>query len=453
MNDNNTTLPPQSIPAEEAVLGAVLIDPEMILNISTFLHPEDFYREKNRWVYAAIVGLYERHEPIDFLTVCNELQRQGQLDDSGGPAYVTGLIAGTPSAVHAEYHARLVERAAVLRRLINAAGKIAALAYGNTADVDEVLGQAEQILFGISQKRVERDLLPISSVLEQYYERIEHLYHHHDAMLGMPTGFDDLDKMLGGLQKSDLIVIASRPSVGKTSLGLAIARHAAMQARRSVAIFSLEMSAEQLVQRMVSAETAIDTQRLRGGGIQTDEWPLLVKAIGNISDLRLFIDDTSAISPMELRTKCRRLYLEQGLDLVIVDYLQLMRWGAKIENRVQEISYITGALKSLARELDVPVVAMAQLSRAVEARLDRHPVLSDLRESGSIEQDADVVMLIYRAAVYYPDATSWAAAFGNVPYPENIAEIAVAKQRNGPTGTVELGFIRPQAKFVNLGGK
>ena len=442
-------LPPQNIAAEEAVLGALLMDATALLNVAPFLRPEHFYREKNRWLYEAALRLQERREPVDFLTVCTELEQQNQLADVGGPAYLAGLVDATPSTAHAVFHARLVERAALLRRLISVGGQIAALAYDSTGTIEETLDQAEQLLFGISQQRAVRDLIPLSTALFEYYERLEQLHRHQGQMLGLPTGFFDLDTMLGGLQKSDLIIIASRPSVGKTSLGLATARHAALL-RQNVAVFSLEMSAEQLVQRLVAAETQIDAQRLRLGDVREAEWPLLVQAIGNMSDLRLFIDDTPAISPLELRTKCRRLHAEHGLNLVVVDYLQLMRGGLKIENRVQEISYISRALKSLARELDIPVIALSQLNRAVETRTDRRPLLADLRESGSIEQDADVVMLLYRAAMYYPDEDSWRNAYPNEPYPENIAEIHVAKHRNGPTGKIELGFLKQQAKFVNL---
>jgi len=302
--NNIEHLPPQNIAAEEAVLGALLMDATALLNVAPFLRPEHFYREKNRWLYEAALRLQERREPVDFLTVCTELEQQNQLADVGGPAYLAGLVDATPSTAHAVFHARLVERAALLRRLISVGGQIAALAYDSTGTIEETLDQAEQLLFGISQQRAVRDLIPLSTALFEYYERLEQLHRHQGQMLGLPTGFFDLDTMLGGLQKSDLIIIASRPSVGKTSLGLATARHAALL-QQCVAVFSLEMSAEQLVQRLVAAETQIDAQRLRLGDVREAEWPLLVQAIGNMSDLRLFIDDTPAISPLELRNRGR----------------------------------------------------------------------------------------------------------------------------------------------------
>ena len=378
---------PHNTEAEEAALGSLLLDPDAIFNVASFLNPEDFYREKNGWIYDAVRDLHNRREPADFVTLCDELERRGQLEEVGGAAYITFLINAVPTAIHAEYYARIVERTAILRRLIGAAGQIAALAYEDAEDVDEVVDRAEQVLFGVSQRRITRDLVSIKQIIGAYYDRIDYLYQHRDELIGIPTSFPLLDKLLGGLQPSDLIIVAGRPSMGKTSLVLSIAQNAARKFNQRVALFSLEMSSEQVVQRLVSAETGIDSQRLRLGDLRDDEWPLFVEATGILSEVPIFIDDTPSISALQMRTKSRRLHAEHGLDLVIVDYLQLMRGDTRSENRVQEISAISRALKGLARELNVPVVAVSQLSRAVESRKDHLPILSDLRESGCLTGD------------------------------------------------------------------
>lgn len=377
---------PQNVEAEEAVLGSLLIDPEALFRVAPFLRPEDFYVQKNGWIYEAILDLHERREPIDFVTLCDELERREQLEEVGGAAYITSLINAVPSAIHAEAYGRIVEQAAIRRRLISAATQIAQLAYQESDDIDQTIDQAEQALFSVSQRRITRDLAPIQEVIRRYYDRIEYLYAHQGEPLGVPTGFIDLDRLLGGMQRSDFIIVAARPSVGKTSLCLSFARNAARHGQH-VAIFSLEMSAEQIVQRLVSAETGIDAQRLRLGNLKEEEWPLFVQAIGRLADLPIFIDDTPSISALQLRTKARRLHAEHGLDLIIVDYLQLMSGDIRAENRVQEVSYISRSLKAVARELDVPVVAASQLSRAVEQRTDKKPVLADLRESGCLSGD------------------------------------------------------------------
>jgi len=429
---------PHSVEAEEAVLGSLLIDPETVFRVSPFLKPDDFYIVKNRWVYEACLALHERREPIDFVTVTEELEKREQLAEIGGPAFVSHLINVVPTAIHAEGYGRIVERTAVRRKLLQAASDIAQYAYDESAEIDETIDKSEQVLFGVSQRRQSRDLRPISDVMRSYYERIEYLYEHRGEPLGIPTGFVDLDKLLGGLQRSDLIIVAARPGIGKSSLMLSMALSAARKFHQRVAIFTLEMSGEQLVQRMVSAETGIDSQRLRLGELRDDEWPLFVQASSALSDSLIYLDDTPSISALQLRTKARRLHAEHGLDLILVDYLQLMTGDARSENRVQEISYISRALKGLARELNLPVMAASQLSRSVEQRSDKRPVLSDLRESGSIEQDADVVMFIYRDDVYDPQSER-----------KNVAEIIVSKHRNGPTGTVELYFRSQLAQFVN----
>jgi replicative DNA helicase len=430
---------PQNIEAEEAVLGSLLIDQDAIIRVATFLQPEDFFVQRHGWIYEAIRDLHERREPADLVTLTDELERREQLSDVGGPSFLTSLINATPTSIHVEYYARIVERTAILRRLIDAAGQIAKLAYQDVDDVDEVVDRAESIIFGVSEKRVSRDLVPIRQVLDEFYDRIEFLYEHQGEIIGIPTGLTDLDKLLGGFQRSDLVIIAGRPGMGKTSLALSIALQAARKWDKRVGIFSLEMSNEQVVQRLVSAETGIDSQRLRLGAIHDDEWSTLVQAASLLSNTQIYIDDTPAISALEMRTKARRLHAEFGLDVLIVDYLQLMRGDFRSENRVQEISFISRSLKGLARELNIPVVALSQLSRAVESRHDKRPMLSDLRESGSIEQDADVVVFVYRDEIYDPDTE----------FP-NIAELRVSKHRSGPTGVFSVYFKKELAQFVDL---
>jgi replicative DNA helicase len=433
-------LPPQNIEAEQSVLGSLLIDPDGIIKVGSFLKAEDFYREAHQLIYQAIAALHERRLPADFVTVVDELNRQERLDLIGGPAYLTSLINMVPTSVHVEHYGHIVERTSLMRRLITAAGEIAALAYEEREEVDEVIDQAERILFDVSQRRISKSLTPIREIIKSYYDRVEFLVEHQDETLGVPSGFLDLDRLLGGLQPSDLIIIAARPGVGKSSLATTIACNAALKSNSVVAIFTLEMSGEQLVQRMISAYSGINSQRLRLGRIEDLEWEQFTKVSGTLSEAAIFIDDTPSPSPMEVRTKARRLAAEYDLDLIIVDYLQLMQSGdRRNENRVQEISYISRALKALARELNVPVIALSQLSRAVESRQDKRPVLSDLRESGSIEQDADIVMFIYRDEMY--DENSDRA---------NIADIIVAKHRNGPTDTISLHFDPTLTKFADL---
>jgi replicative DNA helicase len=437
--DGPNKITPSNPEAEESVLGALLIDPDAVIKVASFLRSDDFYREKNGWIYQAVLDLHERRQPADFVTVVDELERRNQLQETGGAAYIISLINNTPTAVHVEHYARIVERAATLRRLIGAASQIAALAYEEADDLDEVVDRAEQLIFGVSERRVRRDLTPIRQIMHGVVDRIDFLHRHKGGILGVPSGFAKLDKLLGGFQKSDLIVLAARPAVGKTSLALNIAVNAAKRYGQRVAFFSLEMSNEQLVQRLLAAETGINQQRLRLGEIEDHEWQMLMEAAGVLSDTLLFIDDTPAMSALELRSKARRLQAEFGLDLVVVDYLQLMRGEARTENRVQEISYITRSLKSLARELEAPLIAVSQLSRAVESRSDRKPILSDLRESGSIEQDSDIVMFIYREELVKENTER-----------KNIADIIVAKHRNGPTDTVPLYFNKELTRFADL---
>jgi len=424
--------------AEEAVIGAILINPEAYYDVAPFLRADDFYIHRHRWIWEAFTRLHERRVPIDYLTVAEELNQMGQLAEVGGPAYLTALINNVPTSLHAEAYGRIVEESAIRRRMLTAANEIAKLVYQEDRRIDEVMDAAEKAVFGVSERRLTRDLQPIQQVLSDYYDRIDQLARRGEEIYGVPTGFIDLDRLLMGLQPSDFIIVAGRPGMGKTAFMLSAAKNAAQIHKKRVAIFSLEMSSEQLVQRLIAQETGIDSQRLRTGRLNEDEWPLFTHAIEVLSDTHIFLDDTPALTPLQLRTKSRRLHLEYGLDLIIVDYLQLMSSGVRAENRVQEVSYISRNLKILARELNVPVLAAAQLSRAVEQRADKEPQLSDLRESGSLEQDADIVIFIHRPELYEKDTLK-----------QNLAQIKVAKHRNGPLGMVELVFRHHLAKFEN----
>ena len=442
-NQEQNTIESQVIPhnreAEEAVLGSVIINPEVYYDVAEFLQADDFYIVRNRWVWEAYTRLHERRVPIDFLMLQEELENAGQLAEIGGSAYLTSLVAQVPSSLHATSYGHIVEQNAIRRRMLTSANEIAKLAYNQEQTIETIIDEAEKSIFGLSERRLRHDLQPISTVLSTYYDRVNELSQRDEEIYGVPTGLIDLDHLLGGLQKSDLLIIAGRPGMGKTGFLLSIAKNAAQRHKKHVAIFSLEMSNEQLVQRLMAQETGIDSQRLRSGKLNENEWPLFTQAIDSLSHTKIFLDDTPAITPMQLRTKCRRLHNEFGLDLVIVDYLQLMSSDSRIDNRVQEVSFISRNLKVLARELDVPVLTAAQLSRAVEQRADKRPVLSDLRESGSLEQDADIVMFIHR-----PDALE-----KDNPR-QNIAEIIVAKHRNGPTHPgIELVFLSNLARFEN----
>lgn len=433
-----STVVPHSREAEEAVVGAVFINPEVYYDVAQFLSADDFYIHRHKWIWESFTSLHEQRIPIDLLTVSNELDKRGQLGELGGPAYLTALVNQVPSSLNAESYGHIVEGHSIRRKMIDAANKIASIAYNEKTNVDDVMNEAEKAVFNVSERRLKHDLQPISNVLSEYYDRIDTLAKRPDEIVGVPTGFIDLDKMLTGLQPSDLLIIAGRPGQGKTGFLLSIAKNAGLTHKKHVAIFSLEMSNEQVVQRLIAQETGIDSQRLRTGKLQESEWPLFTHSIEVFGDTHIYLDDTPAITPLQLRTKCRRLHLEFGLDLIIVDYLQLMSGDTRNDNRVQEVSYISRNLKVLARELNVPVLAAAQLSRAVEQRSDKRPVLSDLRESGSLEQDADIVMFIYRPDQYEKDTVK-----------QNVAEIIIAKHRNGPVGSVELVFRGALAKFEN----
>ena len=437
-----STVVPHSREAEEAVVGAVFINPEVYYDVAQFLSADDFYIHRHKWIWESFTSLHEQRIPIDLLTVSNELDKRGQLGELGGPAYLTALVNQVPSSLNAESYGHIVEGHSIRRKMIDAANKIASIAYNEKTNVDDVMDEAEKAVFNVSERRLKHDLQPISNVLSEYYDRIDTLAKRPDKIVGVPTGFIDLDKMLTGLQPSDLLIIAGRPGQGKTGFLLSIAKNAGLTHKKHVAIFSLEMSNEQVVQRLIAQETGIDSQRLRTGKLQENEWPLFTHSIEVFGDTHIYLDDTPAITPLQLRTKCRRLHLEFGLDLIIIDYLQLMGGDTRTDNRVQEVSYISRNLKVLARELNVPVLAAAQLSRAVEQRSDKRPVLSDLRESGSLEQDADIVMFIYREAYYNPETER-----------ENITDLILAKHRHGATGTVELYFHPERLRFMSLDRK
>jgi replicative DNA helicase len=432
---------PQNIEAERGVLGSIIIDPEAIVQVGDFLTADDFYRDAHRTIYEVIAQLYEQREAADFITICDELERRNKLEDVGGASYITSLINQVPTSGNVEYYGRIVERTAILRRLIHAAGEIAAIAY-DEVDADLALEKAEQLIFGIGQRHAHSDFSPLRDLLSDYMNKLDQLHERRGTIVGVPTGFTDLDRLTGGLQKSDLIILAARPAVGKSSLALSLAHNSAIKHQRSIAVFSLEMSKEQLVQRLLSMDAGVDQQRLRTGWIEDDDWERIIYSMGTLSEANIWIDDTAGISTVEMRSKARRLQAEHGIDLIIVDYLQLMQSsvsGKRNENRVQEISEISRNLKGLARELDMPVLALAQLSRAVDSRQSKVPILSDLRESGSIEQDADIVMFIYRDDVYNPESER-----------KNIADIIVAKHRNGPVGEVSLYFQANQTRFRDL---
>lgn len=430
-------LPPQNIEAEEAVLGSILIDRDAIVKVAPILKADDYYREKNGWIYAAMVDLYDRHEPADFVTLCDELEGRNQLEEAGGREYLTTLLNAVPTAVHAEYYARIVERNSTLRRLISAAGRIAAIGFREGIEADSALDEAEQVLFQVAQRRQAREFVSLKEALHTYADQLDALHAQKGQVVGVPTGFADLDRLLGGLHRSDLIILAARPSAGKTALGLGMAYNAAREGF-PIGIFSLEMSVEQLVQRLLCLDARIESQRLRTGFFDEEDWQRITQAMGTLSELPMFIDDTPGISVMELRTKARRLKAEQNVGLIVIDYLQLMQ-GRGLENRVQEVSEISRALKGLARDLDVPVIAISQLSRAVESREGHKPILSDLRESGSIEQDADVVMFLHREDMYNPNSDK-----------KNIADVIVAKHRNGPVDTVHVRFFPEYTRFADL---
>lgn len=435
-------IPPQSVEAEQAVLGAMLIEREAISKVTEFLRPEDFYREAHRLIYNAALELFNKNDAIDMVTVTEFLRKDDKLEGAGGISYITSLANSVPTAANVLYHARIVEEKSLLRQLINAATNIAGIGYEASEEVGSILDSAEKMILDVSGRKVGKEFTPIKSIIFDAFDRIQGLYESKGGITGLASGFKDLDRLTSGLQPSDLILIAARPSMGKTAFVLNIASHVAIREKKTVAFFSLEMSKEQLVQRMLCAEAPIDSQRLRVGDLEGKDWQKLVNAADRLSSAGIFIDDTPGITVLEMRAKARRLKIEHDLQLIIIDYLQLMQGSGKSkgsENRQQEISEISRSLKGLARELGVPVIALSQLSRSVESRQVKKPMLSDLRESGSLEQDADIVAFLYREDYYNPDTDR-----------KNITEIIIAKHRNGPVDTVQLFFHKQFTKFADL---
>jgi len=451
---NGEKIPPYNNEAEESVIGSLLIDGAAIYKIASLLQPADFYNEQCQLVYGACLSLYQRPEPaaIDQITVAQELDRQGKLAACGGAAYLSHLIADCVTSLDIEHHAQIVYYLAISRRLIEAARKIEAIGYEAGPDVDTSLNKAEDVLFKLRHGQSPRDLIPIRQVLDRYFEPppVAEREGYPALITHVLSGFAGLDEFLGGLQRSDLIIVAGRPSMGKTSLALSIASKAAIQQGACVALFSLEMAREPLVLRMLASEADVDSRRVQIGRHATDdEERRIMDAIGVLSEAPIYIDDSPQLRVVEMRSKARRLHYERGIDLIIVDYMQLIQGEARVENRVQEISYISRSLKALARELNVPVMTVSQLSRAVEWRASHKPQLSDLRESGSIEQDADVVLFIYRDDYYY-NREEWESQYPDKDYPAGIADIIIAKHRNGPTGEVKLHFVPKSAKFTEI---
>ncbi len=435
-------LPPQSSDAEESILGALLIDGDVMLEIADSLKPGDFYKPANAKVYSAIQRLYEQSQPIDILTVSEELERRGQIEEIGGRAALADLCDRTPTAVHAKQYAKIVERKSMLRGLIGAAGRIASIGYEDPSDISEAIDRAESELFAVSERRAATGFTQIGALVGAAYDQLDRMHQNRGQLMGLRTGYSAIDTITQGLQNSDFIVLAARPSVGKTSLALNIAENVSLREGKSVGVFSLEMSKEQLVLRLLSSVTKINSFNLRSGHVSDLDFPKIADALGTLSNAKMFIDDSVNISVMELRTKARRLKMEHGLDLLIVDYLQLMQPGQQNRdgNRVQEVSDISRGLKALARELGIPIMALSQLSRQTEAREKGEPRLSDLRESGAIEQDADVVIFLYRDAERSDDASVTGEAIN----------FNVAKHRNGPTGSGQLWFRKEETRFINL---
>ncbi|HHV29552.1 MAG TPA: replicative DNA helicase [Clostridium sp.] len=432
-------IPPQNIEAEQSVIGAVLLDKEVLSSVTEIISSKDFYREDHREIFEAIMDLYEKAEPIDLITVSEQLKVRGSLEGVGGLEYLTNLASSVPTTANAKHYAKIVEEKSVLRRLIRASSEIVNMGYEASEEVSYVLDKAEKNIFDVLQKRNTQGFFPIKDVLIDTFNQLEELYNSKGYVTGIPTGFADLDYKTAGLQNSDLVLIAARPAMGKTSFVLNIAQHAAIHARVPVAIFSLEMSKEQLVNRMLCCEAMVDSQKMRTGKLEDSDWQKVARALGPLSEAPIYIDDTPGVSVMEIRAKCRRLKIEKNLGLVVIDYLQLMQGRGKGDSRQQEISEISRSLKILAKEIDVPVLTLSQLSRAPELRTDHRPILSDLRESGAIEQDADIVMFLYRDDYYNPDSEK-----------KNIAEVIIAKHRHGSTGTVDLAWLGQYTKFANL---
>jgi replicative DNA helicase len=445
MESKEATIPPQNTDAEASLLGAVLIDTDAIVKIADVVHPDDFYDERHKRIFEAVMQLYDKHSPIDVLTLSNQLKTTGFIDMVGGASYLTELTNFVPTAAHVEQYAEIVSQKALRRRLIKASQEIVGLGYDESRSLQELVEEAETRLFDVSQRHVKQDISSLETILEGSFERLDELHKDKGKIRGIPTGFKDLDNILAGLQRSDLFILAARPSMGKTALALSLAHNVAVKSETPVLIFSLEMSKEQLVDRMLAMESGVDAWALRTGNLSDSDFEKIGQAMGTLSEAPVYIDDTPGITVSDLRTKARRESHIRPLGLIIVDYLQLMSGGNRFSgdgNRVQEISEISRGLKGVARELNVPLIALSQLSRSVESRSPQIPQLQDLRESGSIEQDADVVSFIYREEYYNPETDR-----------KNIMDIFIKKHRNGPTGAVELYFERDKQRIRSLDTK
>ncbi len=444
MSTELSRLPPHNLDAEQAVLGSLLLDRDVIAQVLEILSPVDFYREPHATIFSAIADLLERGEPVDIVTVVDSLRNQGKLETVGGSSYIASLASVVPTASNALYYSRIVEQKSVLRRLIEAGTRIASLGYDTDTPLEELIDQSEKLVFTIAQRRLSTDFVEIKGLVTEVYARIDNLFHNKRLTTGVRTGFEALDRMTAGFQSSDMVIVAARPSVGKTSFCLNMAEHVALREKLPVAIFSLEMSKEQLVQRMICSQARVDAQKVRTGFLSNEDMERLSNSVPELYRAPIYIDDTPGITLMEIRVKVRRLKMERGLGIVVVDYLQLMSNRTRAENRVQEISEMTRGLKNLARELQVPIVVISQLSREVEKREGKKPQLSDLRESGSIEQDADTVLMLFREDLYKQRESGEQTG---------STDIIIAKQRNGPIGTVKLKFIKEYTRFENLGAR
>lgn len=436
--EDNTRIPPHSVEAEQSVLGSILLDKEAIISVSETLVADDFYKEAHKVIYESMLKLYNNQSEIDLITLADELRDQGYLNDIGGLPYLTSLSTIVPTTSNIKYYVNIVKDKSVVRQLISAANDIINSGYDGSLKIGDVLENAEKKIFDISQERINNDFQQINQVLKDTYDMIEKLYTEKNEVTGLTTGFRDLNKKINGFQKSDLLLVAARPAMGKTAFALNLVQNASLKGDASVAVFSLEMSKEQLVQRMLSAQSNVELKKIKTGKLGANDWPRIIEAMAVLSEAKIHIDDTPGIKISELRSKCRKLKIEKGLDLVLIDYLQLMEGEGNNESRQQEIAKISRSLKILAKELNCPVVALSQLSRAPEQRADHRPMLSDLRESGSIEQDADIVMFLYRDEYYNPDTER-----------KNIGEVIVSKNRHGETGTVELVWFGEVQKFAD----
>ena len=431
-------IPPHSVESEQSILGSIILDKDAIITVAETINPSDFYKEAHKIIYESMLKLNSNNEPIDLITLIEELRKEGHLDNIGGISYLTSLSTIVPTTSNVKYYANIVKEKSVMRQLIKASNEIINLGYDASTDVQEILDKAEKNIFDISQEKSGDDIQPINLVLQDTFDMIERLCTQKSDVTGITTGFADLNKKINGLQRTDLILLAARPAMGKTAFSLNLVQNAALKGDASVAVFSLEMSKEQLVQRILSAQSNVELSKIKTGTLGESDWPRIIDAMAVLSEANIFIDDTPGIKISEIRSKCRRLKIEKGLDLIMIDYLQLMEGEVKNENRQQEIAKISRSLKILAKELDCPVVALSQLSRSPELRKDHRPILSDLRESGSIEQDADIVMFLYRDEYYHEDSEK-----------KNIGEVIVAKNRHGETGNVELVWFGQVQKFAD----